>query len=260
MAAPQVADQIVSSSEFGYLNQIVSDATNIIYEAEAWAQGTRGGAPVVSTETFEPSYDSLVIDQLDVNETTFIQKVGHGAGLSRTYTFTYTDNNSWILKDRIVNGTTITENEPEAVSNINDYGIIVGLVGGVTAPNPNDWIKVLVEEPDNTFEHNSKYYADQAASSKQAIDNLTVSAETIPTTQSAEVIKTITQGVANFHFKIPKGETGDVYFMSFDIDVDSGELWMYKPDDSTTLDNIDFELNNNDGNLYFEILNNGGGS
>jgi len=41
--------------------------------------------------------------------------------------------------------------------------------------------------------------------------------------------------------------------MTFDIDWETGELIMYKPDHMSP--QVDFSLNNNDGNLYVEILN-----
>ena len=52
MASPQISKEVESSSEFGYLNAVVGDATNIIYEAESWAAGTRGGVAVASDSSF----------------------------------------------------------------------------------------------------------------------------------------------------------------------------------------------------------------
>lgn len=77
---------------------------------------------------------------------------------------------------------------------------------------------------------------------------------------SSEVIEA-TDEIANLHFKLPQGPTGDVYFMTFDIDIDPdsatcGNLMMYKPDRMSP--QVDFKrINsyNNDGELYFEILN-----
>ena len=58
MASPQISNEVESSNEFTYLNAVVSDATNTIYEAEAWAAGTRGGVPVISEESFEVACSS----------------------------------------------------------------------------------------------------------------------------------------------------------------------------------------------------------
>lgn len=42
MASPYVASQAISSDEFGYLQEVVSDANGIIDQAELWAVGTKG--------------------------------------------------------------------------------------------------------------------------------------------------------------------------------------------------------------------------
>lgn len=55
MAAPDVAGAAISSDEFGYLQEVVNDATTIINEAEAWARGTRGGTPVSEQD---PNYEN----------------------------------------------------------------------------------------------------------------------------------------------------------------------------------------------------------
>ena len=235
MASPQVADQVVSSNEFGYLNAIVGDATNILYEAESWAKGTRGGAPVISSDSFTPSFGpaSAVIQSVDVTESTFMEKVGSTPGLSRIYTFTFNENSNWILKVKSTNGATTSETASELINSLSDYGITVNLYGGVTSPNVGDWVKVEIQEPDQAYNNNAKYYSEQAALSKQAIDDLTVSAETVNDIAhggEAEVIKTVVDNVVNFHFKIPKGDVGDVNFVGFDIDVNTGNLMMYKPD------------------------------
>ena len=43
----------------------------------------------------------------------------------------------------------------------------------------------------------------------------------------------------NFNLNIPRGETGDVNFMTFDINPSDGQLYMYKPTDLTQ---IEFEI------------------
>ena len=255
MAAPQVADQIISGNEFGYLNAVVSDAINTIYEAEAWACGTRGGAPVASDNVFTPSFGptgTTVISGIDVDQTTFMSKVGYAPGLQRTYIFTYTENNNWSMKYKTVNGISTSESDTELVNNLNDYGIIVSLFGGVTAPDPGNWIEVFIQESDNTYQNNAKYYAEQAEESQQAIEDLSVEAHQVPNGQSPTVTKTIVDDHVNFDFGIPKGDTGDVYFMTFDVN-ENGYLIMTKPDHMSP--QVDFSLHDDDGSLYVEILN-----
>ena len=83
---------------------------------------------------------------------------------------------------------------------------------------------------------------------------MTVSAETVEDMQhggEAEVVKTIIDNVVNFHFKIPKGDVGDVNFVGFDIDVNTGNLIMYKPDHV----NPDLSFSIVDGDLQMTINN-----
>lgn len=256
MASPQIAEQVTSSSEFGYLNAVVEDATHTIYEAEAWAAGTRGGLDVYGEDSFSYQFISDLITHLSVDETIFMSRVASTPGLKRIFTFSYTADGNWSLVTVIYEGNTITTSNPEIIGSLNDYGIIIGLLMGAEAPNVNDQIIVTVEEPDKTFENNAKYYSEQARASQQAVEDLSVSAESVPDLEhggQAEVIKTITDNVVNFHFKIPKGDVGDVNFMTFDINLTTGELIMTKPDNMSP--QVNFSLNSSDGNLYVEIVN-----
>lgn len=258
MAAPSVAGQAISSNEFGYLNAVVEDATHTIYEAQAWAEGKRGSSDVFGEDSFNITKESTAIETLSVDETIFKSKVGSRPGLQRVFSFVYSDDGVWILTVITTEGNTQTTSSPEAIGQIEDYGITLGLVGGYDAPNKDDTITVTIKEHDNAYQNNAKYYSEQAGISQAAIENMTVSAETVPDLDhggEAQVIKTkdpITD-IVNLHFKIPKGDVGDVYFMTFDIDTTTGELLMLKPDHMSP--NVTFSLNNNDGNLYFEILN-----
>ena len=258
MASPQVAGQATSSNEFGYLNAVVEDATHIIYEAQAWAEGMRGSEPVYGNDSFVPEKESEVITSLSVDETSFKQKVGERPGLKRIFEFTYNQDETWGLITTTYEGNTSTQSTPEVIGNLLDYGITIGLRGGADAPDPGDKIKITIEEADKTFENNAKYYAEQAKESQQAVEDLSVSAETVPDLEhggTAEVIKTVDPdtGIVNLHFKIPKGDVGDVNFMTFDINIQTGELIMYKPDNMSP--QVNFSLNNTDGNLYIEIVN-----
>ena len=162
MASPQVAGQATSSNEFGYLNAVVEDATHIIYEAQAWAEGMRGSEPVYGNDSFTPEKDSEVITSLSVDETSFKQKVGERPGLKRIFEFTYNQDETWGLITTTYEGNTSTQSTPEVVGNLLDYGITIGLRGGADAPDPGDKIKVTIEEADKTFENNAKYYAEVA--------------------------------------------------------------------------------------------------
>ena len=256
MASPQIAEQVTSSNEFGYLNAVVEDANHTIYEAEAWAAGTRGGQEVYGENNFSYQFISELITHLSVDETTFMSRVASTPGLKRIFTFSYTADGNWSLITTTYEGNTITTSNPEIIGNLTDYGIIIGLLMGAENPNVNDQIIVTVEESDKTFENNAKYYSEQAKASQQAVENLSVSAESVPDIEhggQAEVIKTITDDVVNFHFKIPKGDVGDVNFMTFDISLTTGELIMHKPDNISP--QVNFRINNSDGNLYVEIIN-----
>lgn len=256
MAAPQIVDQVASSNEFNFLNEIIDDATHIIYEAEAWADGTRGGQNVYGENSFVYEKKSDIIRAVSIDATIFMQRVASTPGLKRVFTFSYRSDGSWSLVTTTYEGSTITTTTPEIINTLNDYGIVISLLMGADAPNVNDQIIVTVEEADNTFENNAKYYSEQARKSQQEIEGLSVSAESVPDIEHggrAEVEKTIAEGEVHFHFKIPKGDVGDVNFMTFNIDIGNGELIMTKPDGMSP--QVDFSVNNDDGNLYFEIDN-----
>lgn len=239
MASPSVADEIISSSEFGYLTSVVADANNIIYEAEAWASGTRGNNPVIGVTSFTPSFVSPegVITSVSVVEASFFDKVKHEAGVQRTFTFTYEGAEgaagAWRLVSETNNGNTYSTSDPILIGDISSYGISYETLNGVY-PNNNDKIIVSLSEKDNAYENNAKYYASQAAASKSSIDNLTIIAHSVPNETPATVSKTIVDDHVQFDFGIPKGDTGNVNFMTFEIDVNAnsptcGEVLMYRP-------------------------------
>ena len=267
MASPQIAAEATSSNEFGYLNAVVEDATHIIYEAQAWAEGKRGSEPVYGVDSFIPTKDSEVILTLAVDETSFRQKVGSQPGLKRVFDFTYNEGGTWTLVTTTYEGNTTTQNLPDVIGNIGDYGIAYGLIGGAETPDPNDKIIITIEEADKAFNNNAKYYAEQAKDSQEAIENLTVSAESVPDLEHggrAEVEKTLdpTTEVVNLHFKIPKGDVGDTNFMTFYVGTDEdevdrdgnstfGQIVMNRPSELTT-EQINFRVNQQTGNL--EVL------
>lgn len=331
MSSPQVAGEATSSSEFGYLNAVVEDATHIIYEAEAWAAGTRGGAPVFGNNELSSVVTSEVISGiiLQNNGEIFKSKVGSAPGLERIFTFSY-DSGSWELNTQAIEGTTITNYNPESVGNINDYGITIYLVGGVDSPNNGDTITITLQEADLQYENNAKYYTQQAELSKQSIENLDASVEMLNENATPIVTKTSVEDVtvlsasenlgeitinketfisvvqdpgnytftysganwmyqsniislANYgisysgtaasgnsivinynghvhlNFQLPRGETGNVNFMTFEVNTDDGELYMYRPSDLTQVDFSIIESGENEGCLGIEINMGGNG-
>lgn len=250
MASPQIADEVVSSDEFTLLNTVVSDATNIIYESEAWAKGTRSGQPVFSEETFTWGYQSEVILSIAVSKNVFLEGAGSEPGVTRTYTFEYRksgDSGSWWVTCEAISGTTVTKDNAEPISDLSVYGISYVLPEQVDRPNFNDTITVFIQEPDPTYQNNSKYYSEQAAESWRELEELTVTSyaiDPVSTGTSMDVEKTKIDGVWNFNFQIPRGDTGNVYFMTFDVETEGGEnegeLIMYKPEEM--LSGVDFEI------------------
>lgn len=85
MASPQVAQEAVSSNEFGYLQAVVDDATHTIYEAQAWATGQRGTTEVYSEDSFVLTINSTrIVGVPDPNESivahTFDDTINYLAG------------------------------------------------------------------------------------------------------------------------------------------------------------------------------------
>ena len=247
MAAPDIADNVASSNEFSRILDITDNADVVLNEAEAWAVGTKSGVPVIA-DSFSYAIEGNTFT-CSINENIFRAQVGESPGYTRYFIFTCTGipegetQNHWNVQQGNVTLPDI---------NLADYGITI--VSGT--PLQSNIIRVVVTDSDIQYQNNAKYYAEQAEDSRQAIEDLTVTEEIINPVETGthiDVEKEIISGVVNLNFKIPKGDTGDVYFMTFDIDWESGELIMYKPDHMSP--QVDFSLNNNDGNLYVEILN-----
>lgn len=248
MAAPDIVENIVSSNEFSRILDLTNNADTILNEAEAWAVGSKAGVPVVE-DNFEYSVIGNSGLLVTINPEIFREYVGRNPGYTVYYTFTCIESSTSELPNGVWQVAYL--NNLFLDVNLEDYGI--SFTGH---PLQSNIIRVVVTDSDIQYENNSKYYAEQARSSQEAIEALSVSAETAPDIQhggQAEVIKTIVDNVVNFHFKIPKGDVGDVNFMTFDVNIDTGELIMYKPDDMSP--QVDFSLNNNDGKLYVEIVN-----
>ena len=179
MASPQVAQEAVSSNEFGYLNAVVEDATHTIYEAQAWATGYRGseevyGEDLWSTEIFSSRIRSVVIDQ-----DKFKTLVGSKPGTKRQFNFTYKTGGIWQLTLTIIEGNTSTTFLPEDIASIYGYIDEIVYVSGYEEPVVNDSIVVTFAEHDNAYQNNAKYYAELANERKEAIEALTASAEKV---------------------------------------------------------------------------------
>lgn len=170
MASPQISNEVESSNEFTYLNTVVSDATNTIYEAEAWAAGTRGGAAVPSTSDFSVEPSGVAIATASAAPSTFISVVGEEPGVTRTFTFTYIEGTNWWKECSSVNGVSTTVADKELINNISDYGITYT----PAIIDANDQIIVKVQESDPAYENNAKYYAETAASSAAYIQTLPI--------------------------------------------------------------------------------------
>ena len=170
MASPQISNEVESSNEFTYLNAVVSDATNTIYEAEAWAAGTRGGVAVPSTSDFSVEPSGVAIATASAAPSTFISAVGEEPGVTRTFTFTYIEGTNWWKECSSVNGVSTTVADKELINNISDYGITYT----PAIIDADDQIIVKVQEPDPAYENNAKYYAETAASSAAYIQTLPI--------------------------------------------------------------------------------------
>lgn len=269
MASPQVASQAISSDEFGYLNATVEDANHIIYQAEAWAAGTRGGKPVYSDEALDLSSSNNLASWLPLNpetgkdgQDTFKDKVKSKPGMERIYTFTSLNepievsSRQWSLNLESTEGKTTSYESLGTIGNValNDYGINIS--DSAAVPTGTE-IVITFKERDTAYQNNALYYSQQAALSQEYLANLTVSAETLETGEEATVSKTIIDGHENFHFGLPKGDTGDVNFMTFDIDtnresINYGQIIITRPD--TITPDVTFEVGE-DGQLYFQIIN-----
>ena len=245
MASPDIAGNVASSNEFSRILDITDNADVILNEAEAWAVGTKSGVPVIE-DTFSYAVEGGTFS-CNINEQVFRQYVGESSGYTRYFMFTCTG----IPEGESENHWNVNQGDTTLIDvNLADYGITI-----TGTPLQSNIIRVVVTDSDLQYQNNAKYYAEQAEKSTKAIEDLTVTSEIIDPVETGthiEVEKEIIQGVVNLNFKIPKGNTGDVYFMTFDVDATTGELIMIKPDHISP--QVDFTLKN-DGNLYFEILN-----
>ena len=313
MSAPGVAEEVISSNEFGYLQATIDDAKTTIYESEAWAAGTRSGRPVVG-DNFEYQIRGSTFT-CEIDESIFKEKVGVYPGATNTYKFTY-DGIGWLYTD----AEGIETTDP---INLTDFGITV--TGLYYTTNS---IIITITDADLQYQNNAKYWAQTTANAKDAIDNLDFSLTMLPSDGEPTVDKSIIDDVMiaysstmlgtvtidkdiflsqvseltdytflytgivwqynnetvslvdygisytgtaisgnyitinynqhnHFNFNTPRGLTGDVNFMTFEINPITGMLYMYKPSDLTQVDFEIIQIGDNQGCLGVKI-NTGG--
>lgn len=165
MSSPQVLSEIVSSNEFGYVEDIVSSARDTIYESEAWARGTRAGVEVTGYSRFDWNFNSPagVISRVDVNQNTFMGAVGYNPGTIREFKFSYLDP-KWSLVLKTTTGGTTETDQAQSYNDLSGFGITI-YYNIANHPNVNDYIIINVAEPDITYHNNAKYYAERAEDS-----------------------------------------------------------------------------------------------
>ena len=170
MAAPQVVQEIISSNEFGYLNNVISNAEIVINNAEAWAEGTRNGQLIIEEELFEYTHDGnvYVADNNGSSEkkaeiqANFMAAVGYHPGQRREYTFTFQGGDIWGVQLRTYDGLNTTTEVLPLTTSFNGDIIAYGFsyIGG--DPNIGDTITFIISETDPIYQHNSKYWAQRA--------------------------------------------------------------------------------------------------
>lgn len=303
MASPDITQQVISSNEFGDILDLTENAKNVLNEGEAWANGSKSGVPVLA-DSF--SYSVIGNEGLEctIDPNIFREYMGRTPGYTTYYTFTCTassdsqkyPNGIWQLAwgNNLISdiGVTTIDN-PITLA---DFGITLD-----GRPYQSNIIRVLVTDSDQQYHNNAKYWSDRTFSAQESIENLDISAETIPDEDAtSEVEKTTISdvyvsdqpdgfditvddetfvsrvgelpgdyifyfngtnwtlngqtiilsdyGISNvssadegntftihynqhkhFNFKIPRGRTGNVNFMTFYINPADGQLYTVRP-------------------------------
>ena len=95
-------------------------------------------------------------------------------------------------------------------------------------------VKISYDIPEGNAQEAAEAAQGKAEDAQEAIENLSVSAETLPPDQEATVEKTVSpDGVVSLAFGIPQGKTGNVMYATFAIDPETGLLTMTTPDGYT---------------------------
>lgn len=167
MASPDISGEVVSSNEFGYLQDVVNDASTVISESEAWAVGTRSGVPVLGN-SFIPRITSGGGFTFTLDQSTFKAYIGTYPGETLDWILTYTGSeNGWQLT------------YPEGTSEYIDTEEIGLTITSGTVYSGNI-ITVTISDADYQFQNNSKYWSDSVNTAKESVENLEIETEILP--------------------------------------------------------------------------------
>lgn len=176
MASPDINEEIVSSSEFGYIQEVVNDANTVITESEAWAVGTRSGVPVLG-DSFTSEITSGGNFTYTIDSDTFRNFVGIFTDETLNWLLTYTGaEHGWMITYQ--DGTT-DYIEPS------DVGLTI-VSGTVYSGNQ---ITVTISDASLQWHNNSKYWSERTYSAQEAIENLDATAQKVDQTADPEVDK-----------------------------------------------------------------------
>lgn len=328
MAAPNIAEEIVSSNEFGEILDLTENAKIILNEGEAWAIGTKSGVPVLA-DSFSYKTVGVTYGDCTIDTQVFREYVGTFPGYTIQYVFTYIEGPSADHPDGIWQ--VAYNNELLYDIDLSNYGITLSGTW-----NQSNSIIVQVTDSDQQYHNNAKFWSDSTYNAKESIENLDASIEIIDEDAEATVDKTTINDVSissqpdtwdltvdeeafvfrvgeiigdytfyytnsnwtvagatvlltdygisgaptrpsegdtftihfnthkRFEFNVPRGRTGNVNFMTFEIKPEDGYMYMYRPlevPDQITFD-ICEDLNSVDNGklrvvIETEVLNNG---
>lgn len=178
MSSPNISKEVISSNEFGYISQVVSDAEVIIDESESWAVGTRKGVPVLG-DKFVSEITTGSGFTYTINESDFREYVGISPGQTIVWTLTYISNlDGWILS---------SDNYPAEQVRADEIGLIINGI-----PSPGSVITVTISDSALQWQNNAKYWSDTAKNSRDSIENLEAEVvETLNYTEPASVNRLI---------------------------------------------------------------------
>lgn len=232
MSSPDIDyTQVVMSDSYTDFKNTVDSWDRTVAEAQAWANGHRGSTPVSSSDAAYHNNAKYWSEQAAENGEAWANGTRNGVAVTSSDP-AYNKNSKYYNEQAVVH-----EHKSQEYS-YDSEAWARGTYNGVDASSDTVY-----------YHNNSKYYAEQAEISKNAVENMQVEATTLGPNQRATVTKTVTSGVAKLSFGLPQGVMGDATFVTFDVDYNSGQLIMYKPEASSFTDQITFQVNENDGML-----------
>lgn len=92
----------------------------------------------------------------------------------------------------------------------------------------------------------AEYWAEQAYINEQKIEGMNASVENLPVGNTPTVEKSIVDGRVNLHFGIPQANP---VYCTFDIDLATGQLFVYCPDQDIYAKDLDFIVDETTGQL-----------